>query len=59
MGWESGQPSWASGDRDGAEVRDRRSGRHLVRYVGEDIDIRGEGDRLVITDGEREYVVAA
>ncbi|HEY6886892.1 MAG TPA: hypothetical protein VI300_03905, partial [Solirubrobacter sp.] len=59
VGWESAQPAFASGSRDGAEVHDRRSGRRLVRYTGDRVSIRSEGERLIITDGAREFVVAA
>ena len=59
VGW--GQPvhAFADGDRAGAVVRDRRSGRELVRYVGEsdNVFVRSEGERLVIYDGSRDLVV--
>ena len=47
------------GDRAGAVVRDRRSGRELVRYAGENdyVSVRSEGERLVIYDGGRDLVV--
>jgi outer membrane protein assembly factor BamB len=59
VGW--GQPvhAFGHGDRAGAVVRDRRSGRELVRYAGESdsVDVRSEGERLVIYDGGRDLVV--
>jgi hypothetical protein len=59
VGW--GQPvhAFGHGDRAGAVVRDRRSGRELVRYVGEsdNVSVRSEGERLVIYDGSRDLVV--
>ena len=59
VGW--GQPvhAFGHGDRAGAVVRDRRSGREIVRYTGEDryVGVRSEGERLVISDGSRELVV--
>ena len=59
VGW--GQPvhAFADGDRAGAVVRDRRSGRELVRYAGENpyVSVRSEGERLIISDGGRELVV--
>ena len=57
VGWESAQPAFASGLRDGAEVHDRRTGRRLVRYTGDRVSIRSVGERLIITDGDREFVV--
>ena len=59
VGWESAQPAFASGVQDGAEVHDRRTGRRLVRYTGKRVSIRSVGERLIITDGDRERVVAA
>ncbi len=51
--------AFADGDRRGAVVCDRRSGRELVRYAGEsdNVFVRSEGERLVIYDGSRDLVV--
>ncbi|WP_028067922.1 outer membrane protein assembly factor BamB family protein [Solirubrobacter soli] len=61
VGWESDQPAFGRGDRDGAEVHDRRTGKRLVRFTGEHVDIRSVGERLVISTGDedhrRDYVV--
>ena len=50
---------FAGGERAGAGVRDRRSGRERVRYSGEsdNVFVRSEGERLVIYDGSRDLVV--
>ena len=59
VGWGQSVHAFADGDRRGAVVRDRRSGRELVRYVGEsdNVFVRSEGERLVIYDGSRDLVV--
>jgi outer membrane protein assembly factor BamB len=59
VGWGQRVHALARGDRAGAVVRDRRSGRELVRYVGEsdNVYVRSEGERLVIYDGSRDRVV--
>ena len=60
VGWEASMSRFAGGSHDGVEVRDRRSGKRLVRYVGDGgaVVVRSAGERLVIADGQREYVVA-
>jgi outer membrane protein assembly factor BamB len=59
VGWGQRVQPFAGGERAGAVVRDQRSGRERVRYVGEsdNVFVRSEGERLVIHDGSRELVV--
>ena len=63
VGWESDQHAFGAGERDGAEVHDRRTGKRLLRYSGEHVDIRTVGERLVLSVGEdedvRDFVVAS
>ena len=60
VGWEASMSRFGGGRHDGVEVRDRRSGERLVRYVGDGgaVVVRSAGERLVIADGQREYLVA-
>ena len=50
---------FGGGERAGAVVHDRRTGKRLVRYAGESrsVSVRSEGERLVIYDGGRDLVV--
>lgn len=58
VGWSRDVHAFASGDRNGAVVYDRRSGRRLVRSAGEKhAFLRSEGERLVIAADGRDYVV--
>ena len=60
IGWEASMSRFAGGRHNGVEVRDRRTGKRLVRYVGDGgaIVVRPMGERLVIGEGQREFVVA-
>ena len=58
VGWDRDVHAFASGDHNGAVVYDRRTGKRLVRHFGEKgVYLRSEGERLVITDDGRDYVV--
>jgi outer membrane protein assembly factor BamB len=59
VGWRQPVHAFGHGDRNGAVVRDRRNGRELVRYTGDDayVSVSSEGERLVIHDGGRDLVV--
>jgi hypothetical protein len=51
VGWDS--------DQDGAEVHDRRTGRRLVHLTGDQVTVRAAGERVIVTIGGRDHVVAA
>ena len=58
IAWDPDVHPFAGGERDGAVVYDRRSGKRVVHYAGEDdVFVRSEGERIVIRDNGREYVV--
>jgi outer membrane protein assembly factor BamB len=59
VGWGQRVQPFAGDERAGAVVRDRRSGREIVRYAGDsdNVFVRSEGERLVIYDGSRDVVV--
>jgi outer membrane protein assembly factor BamB len=60
VGWREPIPQLAGKDRSGIVVRDRRSGRQLVRHArhgDNEFYVHSEGERLVITDDNRDYVV--
>jgi hypothetical protein len=61
VAWERPMKSFGRGERDGIEVIDRRTGKRLVRYIGDEVRVRSVGERLVIGDGDaeedQEYVV--
>ena len=49
VGWET---------ENGVEVHDRRTGASVVRLEGDRASVHAAGDRLVITAGGRDHVVA-
>ena len=51
-GWESTQAPWGRGTHRVVEVYDRRSGKRLVRFVGDNTTGSSAGERLVIAEGE-------
>jgi hypothetical protein len=60
VGWQPLVPTFAGKDRLGVVVRDRRSGNRLARYARQgdnEIYVHSEGERLVIYDDGRDYVV--
>jgi hypothetical protein len=60
VGWQQLVPQLAGKDRLAIVVHDRRSGKRLVRHTrkGEnEFYVHSEGDRLVVTDDGRDYVV--
>ncbi len=59
VGWGRDVQPFGGGERAGAVVHDRRTGKRLVRYAGESrsVSVRSEGERLVIYDGGRDLVV--
>ena len=58
VGWDRDVHAFASGDRNGAVVYDRRTGRRLVRYAAKKgAFLRSEGERLVIAADGRDSVV--
>ena len=58
IAWNPDVHPFAGGERDGAVVYDRRSGKRIVHYAGEDdVYVRSEGERIVIRDDAHEYVV--
>jgi hypothetical protein len=50
-GWESTQAPWGHGTHRVVEVYDRRSGKRLVRFLGENTFVSSAGERLVIAEG--------
>ncbi len=51
-GFESTQAPWGHGEHRVVEVYDRRSGKRLVRYLGENTTVSSAGERLVIAEGD-------
>ena len=55
IAWDPAVHPFAGGERDGAVVYDRRSGKRVVQYAGEDnVYVRSEGERIVIRDDGHE-----
>lgn len=58
VGWDQRMQPFGSGERSGAVVYDRRTGKRLVRFAGEGrVNVSSAGERLVISDGSRDFVV--
>jgi hypothetical protein len=59
IGWDPDVRPFAGDDRNGAEIYDRRTGERIVRFAGEhDVNVRSEGERIIVRDGQRDHVVA-